>query len=135
MIRCPRQRQQGVTLIEVLIAMLVLSIGMLGLAGLYLSALRASQDMHFRVLASLAAEDMVEHIRITGDVDDYLIEWQEDLEHRLPGGRGEIVVGSDSHVVTVTWEQRTRWMDDPDVDVSRHSFSHEVSLWSTLPQQ
>ncbi|NCA72793.1 MAG: prepilin-type N-terminal cleavage/methylation domain-containing protein, partial [Sphingobacteriia bacterium] len=44
-------REHGVTLIEVLIAMLVLSIGLLGLAGLYLSALRASQDMHFRVLA------------------------------------------------------------------------------------
>ena len=123
------RREHGVTLVEVLIAMLVLSIGMLGLAGLYLNALRASQDTRFRVLASLAAEDMGEHIRITGDVDGYLIEWQDDLENRLPGGQGEIAAGTGSHVVTVTWEQRARLMDDPGVEVPRRSFSHEVSLW------
>ena len=122
-------REHGVTLIEVLIAMLVLSIGLLGLAGLYLSALRASQDMHFRVLASIAAEDMGEHIRITGVSDAYLNEWQSDLTNRLPGGQGVVVPGTGSDVVTVTWDQRARATDDPDAVASRQSFSHEVRQW------
>ncbi len=123
------RREQGVTLIEVLIAMLVLSIGLLGLAGLYLSALRASQDMHFRVLASIAAEDMGEHIRITGDSDGYLNGWQTDLGNRLPGGQGSVAPGTDTHVVMVTWDQRARASDDPDAVASRQSFSHEVRQW------
>jgi type IV pilus assembly protein PilV len=127
-----RHRERGVTLIEVMVATLILSIGMLGLAGLYLSAVRASQDMRFRVLASVAAEDMGEHIRITGDddaVDAYLTEWQADLGNRLPGGQGAVAPGTDSHVVTVTWNQRARLMDVSDVDPPRESFSHEVRQW------
>ncbi len=123
------RREHGVTLIEVLIAMLVLSIGLLGLAGLYLNALRASQDIRLRVLASIAAEDMGEHIRITGDSDTYLDDWQGDLADRLPGGQGAVVAGTDTAVVTVTWNQRARVLDDPDVDVPRQSFSHEVRHW------
>ncbi len=129
MMRHLHRREHGVTLIEVLIAMLVLSIGLLGLAGLYLNALRASQDMHFRVLASIAAEDMGEHIRITGDSDGYLNGWQTDLGNRLPGGQGAVAPGTDTHVVTVTWNQRARLMDVSDVDPPRESFSHEVRQW------
>ncbi|SDX41933.1 type IV pilus modification protein PilV [Thiocapsa roseopersicina] len=130
--RCLQSRERGVTLIEVLIATLVLSIGMLGLAGLYLNALRASQDMRFRVLASIAAEDMGEHIRIMGDAgnaDAYLIEWQADLGNRLPGGQGAVVPGTDTHVVTVTWDQRARARDASDAIAPRQSFSHEVRQW------
>lgn len=129
MMRHRHRREHGVTLIEVLIAMLVLSIGLLGLAGLYLNALRASQDMHFRVLASIAAEDMGEHIRIAGDSDGYLNGWRTDLGNRLPGGQGSVAPGTDTHVVTVTWSRRARLMDVSDVDPPRESFSHEVRQW------
>lgn len=129
MMRPLHRREQGVTLIEVLIATLVLSVGMLGLAGLYLNALRASQDMHFRVLASLAAEDMGEHMRITGDSATYMDDWQGDLADRLPGGQGAVVAGTDTDVVTVTWNQRARVMDDPDTAATRQTFNHEVRHW------
>jgi type IV pilus assembly protein PilV len=129
MMRHRHRREHGVTLIEVLIATLVLSIGMLGLAGLYLSAVRASQDMRFRVLASIAAEDMGEHIRITGDSDGYLNGWQTDLGNRLPGGQGSVAPGTDTHVVTVTWNKRARVMDPSEAAAARESFSHEVRQW------
>lgn len=55
--------QRGFTLIEVLIAMVVLSIGMLGLAGLQTSGLRYTHTSYLLSLATQQAEDMVERIR------------------------------------------------------------------------
>jgi len=58
-----RRRQQGFTLIEALIAMLVLSIGMLGIAALYLDSLRASRSALWRTQAVEAVTDMADVIR------------------------------------------------------------------------
>lgn len=55
--------QQGVSLIEVLVATLVLSIGVLGYAGLQLRALNSTEDAHYRTQAVAIAQDIVERIR------------------------------------------------------------------------
>ncbi len=57
-------KQKGVSLLEVLIAVLVLSVGLLGLGGLQLHALKSSNDAHFRSVASLLAADLGDRIRI-----------------------------------------------------------------------
>jgi type IV pilus assembly protein PilV len=54
--------QQGVGMIEVLVALLVISIGMLGYAGLQLRALGSTEDAHFRTQATSIAQDLVERI-------------------------------------------------------------------------
>lgn len=59
----PRRNQQGFTLVETLIAMLVLSIGMLGIAALYLDSLRASRSALWRTQAVEAVTDMADVIR------------------------------------------------------------------------
>jgi type IV pilus assembly protein PilV len=54
---------KGLTLLEVLIALLVLSIGLLGIAGLQLTGLRENQNAHFRTQAVYLANDMADRMR------------------------------------------------------------------------
>jgi type IV pilus assembly protein PilV len=53
-------RQSGFTLLEVLIAVLVLSIGLLGVAAIQIKALQSAHVSYHRSLATLAAADGVE---------------------------------------------------------------------------
>ena len=55
--------QAGVSLLEVLIAVLVLSVGLLGIAGLQTANLRNTQSAHQRTIAVLLATSMGERIR------------------------------------------------------------------------
>lgn len=57
------QHQTGVSLLEVLIAVLVLSVGLLGIAGLQTANLRNTQSAHQRTVAVLLATSMGERIR------------------------------------------------------------------------
>src|SRR5512138_827355 len=59
----PREPAAGFTLIEVLIALVVLAIGMLGIAAVYLEGLRASRDALLRTQAVILAADMGDRIR------------------------------------------------------------------------
>ncbi|PHR67089.1 type IV pilus modification protein PilV [Alcanivorax sp.] len=54
------KKQQGVGLVEVLIALLVLAIGVLGYAGMQLTALKAAEDANNRAQAALLAQDALE---------------------------------------------------------------------------
>lgn len=53
----------GFTLIEVLIAVVLLAIGLLGLAGLQASALRNNQNAYFRSVATQFAYNIADRIR------------------------------------------------------------------------
>lgn len=61
------RRSSGFTLVEVLIALVVLSIGMLGIAALYLDSLRASRAALSRTQAVTLAGDIGERIRANRD--------------------------------------------------------------------
>ncbi|MEO8014204.1 type IV pilus modification protein PilV [Polaromonas sp.] len=59
---CPKA-QQGATLIEILVTMLVVAIGLLGAAGLQLSATRFQQTAQIRTQAVIQAKFITEKIR------------------------------------------------------------------------
>lgn len=56
-------RQAGFNLLEVLITLVVLSVGLLGLAGLQLQSLQYNHSAYLRSQASLQAYDIVDRIR------------------------------------------------------------------------
>lgn len=56
-------KQSGFTLVEALVALVVLSVGMLGIAGLYVEGLRASKTSIYRTTAVTLAADMADRIR------------------------------------------------------------------------
>ena len=53
----------GFTLVEVLIALIVLSIGLLGLAALQLQSLKHNTDAYFRTQATMLAYDIIDRMR------------------------------------------------------------------------
>ena len=55
--------QQGFTMIEVLVTVIILSIGLLGLAGLQATSLRNNQSAFLRSQATILAYDIADRIR------------------------------------------------------------------------
>ena len=58
-----RRSHSGFTLIEVLVTVVVVSIGLLGLAGLQINGLRANMSSEARSKATLMASDIIERMR------------------------------------------------------------------------
>ena len=56
--------QSGFSLIEILISLVVLSIGLLGLGGLQLTSLKSANNAHFRTAASIAATELADRMRL-----------------------------------------------------------------------
>jgi type IV pilus assembly protein PilV len=59
-----RRHQRGISVIEVLIAVVVVSLGMLGIAGLQLTGMKQSSGGFNRSKATLYAEDIASRMRI-----------------------------------------------------------------------
>ena len=127
------QRQQGFTLLEVLIALLILSIGLLGLAALQTTSLRSNQMASMRTTATQLAYDISDRMRANPAgvaADEYvlaggatptgtsiaatdLIAWNLGVV-ALPGGRSSITqcdgtsvppCDGVTHVITVRWDE------------------------------
>ncbi len=58
-----RSRHAGFSIVEALVALVVLSIGMLGIAALYVESLRAGRSAIYRTQAVNLASDMADRIR------------------------------------------------------------------------
>lgn len=57
-----RRQQRGFNLIEVLVALVVLSLGLLGIAGLQISSVRNTQGSYYRSLATVFMNDLAERV-------------------------------------------------------------------------
>jgi type IV pilus assembly protein PilV len=127
----PERGSAGFTLIEVLIAVVVLSIGLLGLAGLQTTGLRNNQDAYARTQATTLANDMADRIRsniagfTAGNYDNTATltancetntgcnpqqmaqndtaRWNQALA-ALPSGQGGVATNGGIVTVTVFWD-------------------------------
>jgi type IV pilus assembly protein PilV len=81
-----RRRQTGFSLIEVLVALAVLSIGLLGLAMLQVTGMKFNSDAYFRTQATILAYDIIDRMRANpkgaGD-GNYDIATKADMEAKL----------------------------------------------------
>ncbi len=117
-----KKQLSGFSLIEVLVALVILSTGLLGLAGLQAAGLRASQTSLQRSQAAILAYDMADRVRanITNAAINYhlptatataschttvgctaaqlaqndMSEWNATVTQALPGGQGVICIDS-----------------------------------------
>ena len=141
-----RRAQGGLTLLEVLVAILVLSIGLLGLAGLQATSLQTNQGAQIRSQAVNIAYDMADRVRANreqarnGDYDNISLEptdcdegltreagphsvevdiagWQNLAACLLPGGRGGVTRDGNDLDVTVQWVDRTTGAVTDDTEV------------------
>lgn len=79
------RRHSGFSLVEVLIALVVMSIGMLGIAGLYVESLQAGRTSSFRHNAVTLASDIADRIRANPTAG---------VEYQLAGGNNNCVLGN-----------------------------------------
>lgn len=126
-----RRHVTGLTLIEVLVALLVLSIGILGLATLQTASLNFNNASAQRTQATVLAYDMADRMRanraavLAGEYDlalpgappacaapavvgtmatQDLSTWQAALACRLPLGTGSIVRNGNAVTISVVWD-------------------------------
>lgn len=124
----------GFTLFEVLIALLVLSLGLLGMAGMQTMSLRNNHSAFLRSQASVLANDILDRMRVNRDLANTyqidfsesvpssvncavtactpgqmavydLSQWKAALAAKLPAGDGRIVpVSGNLYQVRVSWD-------------------------------
>lgn len=124
--------QAGVGLIEVLIAVVVLSIGLLGLAGVQLTSMRSANAALAKTQANTLGNDILDRMRAnrgaalnenydtefdqahtTGSVaEDDLADWKDELAAYLPGGQGRIDVDNSDTEIQIRW--REDWSEAAD---------------------
>lgn len=127
MLTCRDKFERGFTLLEVMVAVFVLSIGLLGLAHLQVVTLKATQSADFKTQATILAMDMFSRMRANQDAaygnnyaigledavpgttslaDRDITEWRNNISNQLPGGQGAIAcpgfVNLNTFICTVT---------------------------------
>lgn len=114
-----RKNQVGITLVEVLVALLVLSIGLVGLAALQVNGLRLNHSAYLRTQSTVLAYDIIDSMRANRDqaraggyllgigvnkaakdcsggctpselAQSELADWEANLAARLPQGNGSV---------------------------------------------
>ena len=122
---------RGVTLLEVLIALIVLSIGLLGLAGLQTVSLQFSTSALYRTQATALAYGLADRMRSARDASlagaynaallgvppacdpnapgggtpaQDLAAWRNALACELPLGNGQVVRNGNRFAITVQWD-------------------------------
>lgn len=118
----------GFTLIEVLVALLILSVGLLGLAGLQVRSLQYTHSSYQRTWVNIQALDMAE--RMWTHLADPLSEqeaWQRLNQASLPEWQGAVTTVTqpnepDSYVITISWSESRLGNDD------KVSFSYQLML-------
>ncbi|MDH0959815.1 type IV pilus modification protein PilV [Pseudomonas chengduensis] len=120
------RRSSGFSLIEILVSVLVFSIGVLGMAALQLNALKYNQTAAVRSQATFLAYDITDRMRAnrtkaragnydisltagaptgTDIVATDLQQWKASLAEQLPGGAGSVARSSTKFIVTVQWDE------------------------------
>lgn len=130
------RRMRGVTLIEVLVTVMVISVGLLGVAALQTITLRDNYSSFLRGQATALADDIIDRIRANRDnATSYQVsltgtlatsnqagrdvtEWKAQIQNLLPQSgttpvvaNGQIAVttlatGRHSVVITIEWGER-----------------------------
>lgn len=127
-------RAGGMTLVEVLVTLVIISVGLLGVAALQLTTLRNNYDAYVRSQAAMLAADILDRMRANRDEalnGNYVIAvgaapgtgtvWQADLTAwkatlaaQLPNGDGSVqttAVDADGRVsvvsVAIQWGERS----------------------------
>ena len=126
-----RRHDRGFTLVEALVALLVLSVGLLGIAALYVETLRASRMSLYRTQAVNFATDLADRMRANrvpanayacgspcvaanggnAVADADLADWMARIGTALPGGTANVtfVAGTattpDSYLIEVEWTE------------------------------
>lgn len=112
------RNQRGVTLLEVLISIIVLSVGLLGYAGLQTVSMKNNTSAFQRSQATMLTYDIVDRMRANkpnlasysvamGSIGSYadVISWKNEVAAALPDGDASVVVDlAGNATITIQWD-------------------------------
>lgn len=118
------RRHRGFTLVEALVALLALSIGLLGVAALQMTGLRSNLSASWRSQATYLSYDIIDRMRANRNQrDSYaaagtppaagsvaasdLAAWTANIAAALPAGTGTVTLGPPDNTtvtVTISWD-------------------------------
>jgi type IV pilus assembly protein PilV len=143
-----KSSERGFTLLEVLVALIITGISMLGLAGLMVNSLKHGQSAAMRSQAAWLAYDIVDRMRAnrplalpasgaspytlaidtsptgTGTAADDLTTWRSNLGTAMLGGTGGVDVDTATGEVTVS----VQWDDTRSGGSSTQTFTMDTRL-------
>ena len=127
------KHQKGLSLIEVLVTLLITSVGLLGLAALQARSLQFNHGAYLRSQANILAYDMADRMRLNKDdarANLYNIsmsdatpsasgivatdqsQWLTLIASVLPAGDGAVSCASNICTLTIQWREAGRDADD-----------------------
>lgn len=128
------KHEKGFSLIEVLVTLLITSVGLLGLAALQVKSLQFNHGAYLRSQANILAYDMADRMRLNKDdarAGSYNIsmsaskpgassvietddqnQWLTLIENTLPAGDGSVSCTSNICTLTIQWREAGRTADD-----------------------
>jgi len=121
-----KKRVAGYSLVEVLVALFVLALGVLGAAALQMNSLKFNQTASMRTQATFLAYEMIDRMRANRTIarngsyvqtlsaakptgasvaQQDIAAWMTSIENQLPSGDGAIAQSGDEFTVTVQWSE------------------------------
>ena len=152
----PSRAIRGFTMVEALVALVVLAVGMLGIAGLYVTTLRSGSSAIFRMQAINLATDMADRIRSNRNANLFyndapadnncfgtaavdctpeqmaqsdLFLWNAQLAQILPSGTGTVVAAGATAPYTYTIT--VSWFEqgsDANVAASGQTYTMQIQI-------
>ncbi len=140
-------RQGGTTLLEILVSLVVVALGLLGLASLQAVSLKSNNTAYYRSQATMLAYDIVDRMRAnravavnsgsynisfttsassnTGVAGTDINEWKQNIARAIPSGEGQVtVLAGGTALIEIRWDSN----GDGRVDTSDVKFSSMTTL-------
>lgn len=134
------KKQDAFTLIEILIAVLVLAIGLLGMAGLQTTGVRSNHSAYLRSQATVLANEIIDRMRANRDRDsekfDALAGYETDFDdaienapdcHSSPCGESDMILAD-----LAAWKDSLQTLPSGlgaiSVDIEEETIVAEISI-------
>jgi type IV pilus assembly protein PilV len=147
------QKQKGFSLLEVLITLVIISFGLLGIAGVIVNSLKNNQSSYSRAQASMLANDIIDRMRAnrttaeatspspynldigiapsgSGVVLNDLTEWRASLATAMPSGTGSVklIPATKKVTIVVQWNDSRASGNGATVGLSSQQITVETRL-------
>jgi type IV pilus assembly protein PilV len=147
-----RRRTAGFTLVEMLVSLVITSVGLLGVAKLALGTVQANDSAFMRTQANVLVQQIIDNMRanqpeaalgkyavamgvspVGSDIASYDVStWQTLLAQELPGGAGAVTTSAQTNPLTgqaeTVAEVQVQWNDD----VAKTSFGASAGVPMTI---
>ena len=145
----PRKQQQGVVLLETMVAILIFSVGVLAIVGMQSIAVKNVTESKYRTEAAFLANELLAQLwRDTANIDDYewdgtgaapaaLAAWKAKVDARLPNTTAvpplvtlaDVNTGAGSKGANVDIQIRWRMPDDQALGVATRNYRMLASVY------